>query len=57
MEQATGEHFNSIGHKLADMKITVLEKVKYEDEFYRLEREHYFIRKLNTYYKGLNKRK
>ena len=51
------EHFNSIGHKLAYMKITVLEKMKYEGDFYRLEREHYFIRKLNTYHKGRDKQK
>ena len=40
--QATGEHFNSKGHNLANMKIIILEKVKKESEFYRKEREKYF---------------
>ena len=53
--QATGEHFNSKGHNLANMKIIILEKVKKESEFYRKEREKYLIRKFNTYYKGMNK--
>ena len=43
------------GHSLADMKMVILEKVKKNDELYRKEREHYFIRKFNTYYKGLNR--
>ena len=50
----SGKHFNEIGHSLADMKMVILEKVKKNDELYREEREHYFIRKFNTYYKGLN---
>ena len=53
--QATGEHFNSPGHSLSDMTITILEKVKSNDDLYRKEREKYFIRKFNTFYKGLNK--
>ena len=50
----TGEHFNSPGHSLADMTVTILEKVKSSDDLYRKEREKYFIRKFNTFYKGLN---
>ena len=42
------------GHSLADINMVILEKVKKNDELYRKEREHYFIRKFNTYYKGLN---
>ena len=52
---ATGNHFNSPGHSLSDLTITVLEKVKSSDDLYRKEREKYFIRKFNTFYKGLNK--
>ena len=48
--QATGEHFNSPGHSLSDMTITILEKVKLNDALYRKEREKYFIRKSNTFY-------
>ena len=51
----TGEHFNSPGHSLADMTITILEKVKSNDDLYRKEREKYFIRRFNTFYKGLNR--
>ena len=51
---ATGRHFNLPGHKLSDMKITTLEKVKSFDPIYRKEREIYHIRKLNTFYQGMN---
>ena len=51
----TGEHFNTPGHSLSDLTITVLEKVKSSDTLYRKEREKYFIRKFNTFYKGLNR--
>ena len=51
----TGHHFNSPGHSLSDLRITVLEKVRSDDDFYRKEREKYFIRKFNTFYKGLNR--
>ena len=51
---ATGIHFNLPGHKLSDMRITALEKVKSNDPIYRKEREKYHIRKLNTFYQGMN---
>ena len=54
-DTATGEHFNEPGHSLSDMTLTVLERVKSSDDMYRKEREKYFIRKFNTYYKGLNR--
>ena len=54
-DTATGEHFNMPGHSLSDMTVTVLEKVKTSDDMYRKEREKYFIRKFNTYYRGLNR--
>ena len=53
---ATGEHFNLPGHTLSDLRITILEKVRSNDDMYRKERERYFIQKFNTYYKGLNSR-
>jgi hypothetical protein len=49
------EHFYEPGHSLSDMTLTVLERVKSSDDMYRKEREKYFIRKFNTYYKGLNR--
>ena len=51
----TGEHFNLPGHSIADMNMLILEKVRSQDDLYRKEREKYFIRKFNTYYRGLNK--
>ena len=46
-DTATGEH-------LSDLNITILEQVNRKDTLYRKEREKYFIRKFNTFYKGLN---
>ena len=55
--QATGAHFNLPGHSLSDMKATIIEQVNVNSELYRKEREHFYIRKLNTFYQGLNKQK
>jgi hypothetical protein len=54
-DTATGQHFNLPGHTLSDLTVTILEKVRSNDDMYRRERERYFIRKFNTYYKGLNR--
>ena len=53
----TGEHFNLPGHSLADMRTSVIEQIKKNDEYYRKERETYCINKFNTYYEGLNREK
>ena len=55
--KATGEHFNLPGHSLSDLTVTILEQVKVNDQMYREEREHYLIRKFNTYYNGINRLK
>ena len=52
---ATGRHFNSSGHTLADLSITVIEQVRKNDTLYRTQREEYHIRRFNTLYKGLNR--
>ena len=49
--KAKGQHFNSPGHSLSDLTITILEKVRSNDDLQRKEREKYFIRKLNTFTK------
>ena len=54
--QATGNHFNSPGHNVADIKVTILEKIHSRDELVRLEREDMFIKNMNTKYRGLNKK-
>ena len=46
---ATGAHFNLPGHSLSDMKVTILEKVKINDEACRKERESYHIRNCITF--------
>ena len=53
--QATGEHFNLPGHSMNNVTVTIIEKVKKNNECYRRERETILIRKFNTYYKGLNR--
>ena len=54
--QPTGEHFNSRGHSISDMKVRIIEKIKKEDKCYREERERYFISLFNTFYRGMNKK-
>ena len=55
LNQATGEHFNSKGHSVADMEVTILEKIFSRDPQVRKERESLFIKKFNSKHKGLNK--
>ena len=55
--KATGEHFNLPGHSLSDFTVTILEQPKENNILYREEREHYLIRKFNTFYNGLNRQK
>ena len=56
LNQATGEHFNSKGHLVADMEVTILEKIFSRDPQVRKERESLFIKKFNSKHKGLNKK-
>ena len=55
MEQATGEQFNLPEHSISNMKVTIVERVKKNDDQYRKEREKYFINKFNTFYRGINR--
>ena len=54
-KKSTGEHFSQQGHKISDMKVTVIEKIFSSDPAIRKEREKFYIMKMNTKYKGLNK--
>ena len=56
-KEATGVHFNLPGHKVSDMKITILQKLYTENTEYRKEKEKYLINKFNTFYKGINREK
>ena len=53
--RATGAHRNLPGHSLAHLKVIILEQSKYKDEEYIREREKYFIRKFDTFNRGINK--
>ena len=55
LKKATGEHFNLKGHKVSDMQVTILEKIYSTDPAVRKEREKFYISKMNSKYKGLNK--
>ena len=56
VEKATGEHFNKPGHTMANMKITILEKMNSQDPQLRKIRESLFIQKFNAKYRCLNKK-
>ena len=53
--KSTGEHFSQQGHRVSDMKVTIIEKIFNPDQAFRKEREKFYIMKMNTKYKGLNK--
>ena len=55
LSKATGYHFNLPGHNISHLRVTIVEKVKKNNTFYRKEREHYHINKFNTFYKGMNR--
>ena len=56
LTKATGAHLNIPGHRVSNMKVTIIEKVHSMDPLVRKEREELFIRKFNTKYRGLNKK-
>ena len=53
--KTTGAHFNTKGHSISDMEITVLEKIFNQDGQFRKQREKLWIQKFNTKYRGLNR--
>ena len=57
ISKSTGAHFNLPGHSLADLRVTVIEQTRGKNTEYRKEREHYAIRKFDTYYHGMNRPK
>ena len=56
LNKATGYHFNQKGHSVSDMSVSILEKVYNRDERFRKEREKFYILKMNTKYKGMNRK-
>ena len=55
LSKATGQHFNSPGHTIHNLTVTIIEQVKKRNPIYRKEREKIHINKLNTSPKGLNR--
>ena len=55
LDKATGHHFNGPGHSLSDMKVTVLEKLHSKDPQMRKTRESHYIKKFNSFYRGMNR--
>ena len=51
----SGAHYNTPGHTIGDMRVTILEKVFSFNPLIRKERDGLFI-SFNTKYKGLNKK-
>ena len=55
MSKDIGEHYSQKGHKVSEMQVTILEKIFSTDPAFRKEREKYYIMKMNSKYKGLNR--
>ena len=55
LDKAVGSHVNGPGHKVSDMAVTILEKVRSKDPMVLAGREEFWIRKLNSKYKGINR--
>ena len=43
-------------HTVANLKISVIEQVRYKSDLYRKEREEFYIRKFNTLNEGMNRK-
>ena len=57
LNKATGFHFNSKGHTLHHMKVTIVEKLFSNDPQFRKTREKMFIENFNSKYKGMNRQR
>ena len=53
LDAHTGSHFNSPGHSIADLRITIVEQNKQNNHPYRKQREEYHIQRFYTYYKEM----
>ena len=51
-----GVHFRQPGHSIHDLEMIPIEKVRKEDTLLRKTRESYYIERLDTVNKGLNKK-
>ena len=51
------EHFNGPGHSISDMIFLPFEKILNRDETLLASREEFWIQKLQSYEKGINRQK
>ena len=56
LAKATGHHFNLPGHSIAEMEVTIPEKIFSLDAQFRKAREKMHIQNFNTKYKGMNQK-
>ena len=56
ISKATGLHFNQRGHSVSDMSVTIVEKIYSNNQSFRKEREKMYINKMETKYKGMNRK-
>ena len=56
-DQNSGKHFNLPGHKISDMTICVIEKLRKEDPTYRKVRESMHIQNFGATKSLLNKKR
>ena len=54
---AIGEHFNGPEHFMSDMKFFPFKKIPENDETLLASRETFWIRKKQSYEKGINRQK
>ena len=55
LDTPTGAHFNSPGHTLGDLSISVIERSRKNNHPYRRQREEYHINRFDTYFNGMNR--
>ena len=56
-EKATGFHFSHGAHTMADMTVSVIERIKSSDPTYRKCRESHWIEQFEVLRKGINKKR
>ena len=54
LTEPSGEHFTKRGHNVSHLKGLVLEKIRNSDPSIIKAREHFYIRKFDTFHSGLN---
>ena len=55
LDKAIGAHYNGPGHKVSDMSVTILEKVWNTDPMFLAVREEFWINKMNSKHRGMNR--